>query len=164
MLPFCGYNMGDYCSHWLSMPGRTDEAKLPKIFFVNWFRKDRNGKFVWPGFGDNVRVLKWIFERLDGSADAVDTPIGRLPSRASLDLRGLDLREDQLDLLLSVDTEVWKEEAALIPPHYEKFGARMPKALWEEHADLTERLTNWTSVSVFKPRAGGANKQAAANG
>jgi len=164
MLPFCGYHMGDYFSHWLSMPGRTDEAKLPKIFFVNWFRKDRNGKFVWPGFGDNVRVLKWIFERLDGAADAVDTPIGRLPSRASLDLIGLDLREDQLDLLLSVDTEVWKEEAVLIPPHYEKFGARMPKALWEEHADLTERLTNWTSVSVFKPRTGGTNKQAAANG
>jgi len=111
-----------------------------------------------------VRVLKWIFERLDGAADAVDTPIGRLPSRASLDLIGLDLREDQLDLLLSVDTEVWKEEAVLIPPHYEKFGARMPKALWEEHADLTERLTNWTSVSVFKPRTGGTNKQAAANG
>ncbi len=164
MLPFCGYHMGDYFSHWLSFPGRTDEAKLPKIFFVNWFRKDRNGKFVWPGFGDNVRVLKWIFERLDGAADAVDTPIGRLPSRASLDLIGLDLREDQLDLLLSVDTEVWKEEAVLIAPHYEKFGARMPKALWEEHADLTERLTNWTSVSVFKPRAGRTNKQAAANG
>jgi phosphoenolpyruvate carboxykinase (GTP) len=164
MLPFCGYNMGDYFSHWLSMPSRTEEAKLPKIFFVNWFRKDRNGKFVWPGFGDNVRVLKWIFERLDGAAEAVDTPIGRVPSRASLDLRGLDLRDDQLDLLLTVDNDVWKEEAGLIPPHYEKFGTRMPKALWEEHADLTERLHNWTSVSVFKPRAGGASKAAAASG
>ena len=141
MLPFCGYNMGDYFAHWLSMGGRTDAAKLPRIYFVNWFRKGADGKFVWPGFGDNSRVLKWIAERLDGEAGAVDTPVGRTPDRASLDLSGLDLSETDLSTLLDVDAEVWSQEAALIPAFFERFGERLPAALWAQHAALTERLS-----------------------
>jgi phosphoenolpyruvate carboxykinase (GTP) len=141
MLPFAGYNMGDYFGHWLDMGARAeDPAKLPRIYFVNWFRKDENGKFVWPGYGENSRVLKWIVDRLEGRADAVDTPIGRLPSKDSLDLTGLALTEAQLDLLLTVDREIWRQEAALIPPFYERFGDRLPKALWREYEALVERL------------------------
>ena len=139
MLPFCGYNMGDYFAHWLKI-GQRPGAKLPKIYFVNWFRKDQDGKFVWPGFGENSRVLKWVSERLSGKAEAVDTPIGRLPTKGSLDVSGLDITDSQLDLLLSVDGEVWAEEASLIPPAYEKFGERMPQALWDQHAALVQRL------------------------
>ena len=140
MLPFCGYNMGDYFRHWLSMADRTDAAKLPRIYFVNWFRKDARGKFVWPGYGENSRVLKWIVERLEGSAAANDTPIGRTPERTSLDTSGLNLSDEQLDLLLTVDPAVWKEEAALIPPDYAKFGDRLPETLWAQHRALLERL------------------------
>jgi phosphoenolpyruvate carboxykinase (GTP) len=140
MLPFCGYNMGDYFAHWLRVGERADAAKLPRIYFVNWFRKSERGEFVWPGFGDNARVLKWVFERLEGSAEAQETPIGLLPTRASLDTSGLTLGEGALDLLLSVDREVWREEAALIPSAYEIFGDRLPKALWDEHSALVERL------------------------
>jgi phosphoenolpyruvate carboxykinase (GTP) len=140
MLPFCGYNMGDYFNHWLKLGARADAEKLPRIYFVNWFRKDERGKFVWPGFGENSRVLKWIVERLGGRAEAVDTPIGRLPTRESLDLAGLDLTDAQLDLLLTVDADIWTQEAALIPPAYERFGERLPKALWDEHAALVARL------------------------
>ena len=139
MLPFCGYNMGDYFAHWLSMTSRTQEAKLPRIYFVNWFRK-KDGKFVWPGYGENARVLKWIFERLDGKADAKDTPIGRLPTRQALDVSNLAISDEALELLLSVDGDVWAEEASLIPAHYETFGARMPEALWQEHRALVARL------------------------
>jgi phosphoenolpyruvate carboxykinase (GTP) len=148
MLPFCGYNMGDYFAHWLSFPRRTDPAVLPKIFFVNWFRKDMHGKFLWPGYGENSRVLKWIFERLEGRAEAVETPIGLLPTTASLDVEGLGLTDHQLELLLSVDRSVWKEEASLIPAAYEKFGARLPKALWEEHQALIERLEGRSQLHV----------------
>ena len=140
MLPFCGYNMGDYFAHWLSMGGRTDAAKLPRLYFVNWFRKNEDGKFVWPGFGDNARVLKWIAGRLDGEAEAVDTPVGRVPTREALDLSGLDLSDADLSTLLDVDADVWAEEAALIPAFYEKFGDRLPKALWAQHAALTNRI------------------------
>jgi phosphoenolpyruvate carboxykinase (GTP) len=143
MLPFCGYNMADYFSHWLSMGAKSDPAKLPRIYFVNWFRKDLHGKFVWPGYGDNSRVLKWIVERLEGKAEAHDTPIGRLPNKESLDVQGLDLSDDHLNLLLSVDRSVWKEEASLIPGSYDKFGDRLPKALWDEHEALIERLEAW---------------------
>jgi phosphoenolpyruvate carboxykinase (GTP) len=139
MLPFCGYNMGDYFAHWLRM-GERPGAKLPKIYFVNWFRKDEGGKFVWPGFGENSRVLKWISERLSGKADARATPIGNLPTKDSLDVEGLGLTDAQLDLLLTVDLDVWREEAALIPPAYETFGERLPSALWAEHAALLDRL------------------------
>jgi phosphoenolpyruvate carboxykinase (GTP) len=140
MLPFCGYNMGDYFGHWLSISDKTDADKLPRIYYVNWFRKDADGKFVWPGFGDNSRVLKWIVERLEGKADAVDTPIGRVPAKDSLDVSGLGLSDGQLDLLLTVDREVWKEEASLIPPDYEKFGDHLPQQLWDEHQALVKRL------------------------
>jgi phosphoenolpyruvate carboxykinase (GTP) len=140
MLPFCGYNMGDYFGHWLKMGQKADASKLPRLFFVNWFRKNEDGKFVWPGFGDNARVLKWIVERLDGQAEAVDTPVGRLPTKAALDLSGLSLSDADLKILLDVDADVWTEEAALIPAFYEKFGERLPKALWGQHAALTKRL------------------------
>jgi phosphoenolpyruvate carboxykinase (GTP) len=140
MLPFCGYNMGDYFGHWLSMQDRTDPAKLPGIYFVNWFRKDADGHYVWPGFGDNSRVLKWICERLDGTASATDTAIGRVPTADSLDTSGLDLTAEQLELLLTVDPEAWREEAALVDPHYERFGEHTPKALWDELAKLKARL------------------------
>ena len=113
-------------AHWLKVGASADASKLPRIYFVNWFRKDSDGKYVWPGFGENSRVLKWISERLDGAAAAVDTPIGRLPSREALDVDSLDLTDDQLDLLLTVDVEAWREEAALVHPHYERFGSHTP--------------------------------------
>jgi phosphoenolpyruvate carboxykinase (GTP) len=140
MLPFCGYNMGDYFAHWLALGEKADASKLPRIYFVNWFRKDENGKFVWPGYGENSRVLKWIVERLEGSADARTTAIGRVPTRDALDVSGLGLSDAQLDLLLTVDHDVWAEEAALIPAHYDTFGDRLPRALWDEHAALLDRL------------------------
>jgi phosphoenolpyruvate carboxykinase (GTP) len=132
--------MGDYFAHWLRVGAAADPDKLPRIYYVNWFRKDAGGRFVWPGFGDNSRVLKWICERLDGGADATETPIGRVPTRDALDVDGLSLTDDQLDLLLTVDPEVWREEAALIPPHYERFGEHLPRALWDELAKLQDRL------------------------
>ncbi|MDO1558288.1 phosphoenolpyruvate carboxykinase (GTP) [Brevundimonas sp. 2R-24] len=141
MLPFCGYNMADYFGHWLKIGAQApDAAKLPRMYFVNWFRKDETGRFVWPGFGENARVLKWIVERLEGRAEAEDTPIGRVPTREALDLDGLELTEANLDTLLDVDVDVWAEEAALIPAFYEKFGERLPQALWAQHAALTKRL------------------------
>ena len=140
MLPFCGYNMGDYFGHWLGIGEKSDAAKLPRIYYVNWFRKDDNGKFVWPGFGDNSRVLKWIVGRLEGDAEAVDTPIGRLPSKDALDTSDLDLSDAQLDLLLSVDAEAWRDEATSIPEHYERFGEHLPKELWAQYDALVKRL------------------------
>ncbi|RAK52563.1 phosphoenolpyruvate carboxykinase (GTP) [Phenylobacterium deserti] len=140
MLPFCGYNMGDYFAHWLAMGAKADTSKLPRIYFVNWFRKDETGKFVWPGYGENARVLKWIVERLEGRADAKDTPIGKLPTADSLDTSGLSLKPEQLELLLSVDPDIWRQEAELIPPFYAKFGDRLPQALWAEYEELKSRL------------------------
>ena len=148
MLPFCGYNMGDYFAHWLALGAKAQAAKLPRIFFVNWFRKDDDGRFVWPGFGDNVRVLKWISERLDGEAEAVDTPIGRVPTVEALDLEGLGLSETDLATLLEVDAEVWAEEAALIPDFYRTFGDRLPKALWDQQAGLTQRLDKYRATAM----------------
>jgi phosphoenolpyruvate carboxykinase (GTP) len=132
--------MGDYFAHWLALGEKADPAKLPGIYFVNWFRKGADGRFVWPGFGDNARVLKWISERLDGEAEAVDTAVGRLPTRTALDLTGLELEDADLDTLLSVDTEVWSEEAALIPDFYAQFGDRLPAVLWRQHEHLVNRL------------------------
>ena len=140
MLPFCGYNMGDYFGHWLSIGAGADAAKLPRIYSVNWFRKDAAGKFVWPGFGENARVLKWIVGRLEGSAGADDTAIGRVPAEGALDLDGLTLSPGAAKLLREVDTAVWREEAALIPAFYERFGDRLPKALWDEYEALIGRL------------------------
>ncbi|MBU6373331.1 MAG: phosphoenolpyruvate carboxykinase (GTP) [Alphaproteobacteria bacterium] len=149
MLPFCGYHMGDYFAHWLAMGRKTDAANLPKIFYVNWFRKDRNGRFLWPGFGENARVLKWVFERLDGRAPAAQTPIGYVPTPDSLDVEGLTLHDGALGELLSVDRATWMEEASLIPPAYEKYGARLPKDLWDEHRRLVERLRFWDPTDAF---------------
>ncbi|WP_309089750.1 phosphoenolpyruvate carboxykinase (GTP) [Phenylobacterium sp.] len=148
MLPFCGYNMGDYFGHWLEMGQKADAAKLPRIYFVNWFRKDERGKFVWPGFGDNSRVLKWIVERLEGRADAVDTPIGKVPTKDSLDLSGLSLTDQQLDLLLTVDPAIWAQEAALIPEFYQRFGDHLPKGLWAEYEALVKRLEQASTPQV----------------
>ena len=141
MLPFCGYNMGDYFAHWLALGEKADASKLPRIYFVNWFRKDEKGKFVWPGYGENSRVLKWIVQRLEGQAEAETTAIGLVPAKGALDLGGLTLSDAQLDLLLTVDHDVWAEEAALIPAHYETFGERLPRALWQEHTALLGRLS-----------------------
>ncbi len=140
MLPFCGYNMGDYFGHWLSIAGKTDADKLPKIYFVNWFRKDANGRFVWPGFGDNSRVLAWIVGRLEGTAEASETALGMLPTKDALDTTGLSLSDAELDLLLTLDHEVWREEVSLIGPHYEKFGDHLPKELWAQLQTLQDRL------------------------
>lgn len=140
MLPFCGYNMGDYMGHWVDVAKGKDQAKLPKIYYVNWFRKDDDGKFVWPGFGENSRVLKWIVERLEGRAEGVETPIGILPAPGALDTEGLDLAEKDLDFLLTVDKEIWREEASLIPGHLDTFGDHTPKELWDEYRALVQRL------------------------
>ncbi|MFF5918287.1 phosphoenolpyruvate carboxykinase (GTP) [Streptomyces flavochromogenes] len=140
MLPFCGYNMGDYMAHWVKVGATADAAKLPKIYYVNWFRKNDAGKFVWPGFGENSRVLKWIVERLDGKAEGVETPIGILPTAESLDTEGLDLPAEDLEFLLKVDRDVWREEAALVPDHLNTFGDHTPKELWDEYRALVERL------------------------
>ena len=140
MLPFCGYNMGDYMGHWVDVAKGRDQATLPKIYYVNWFRKNDAGKFVWPGFGENSRVLKWIVDRLDGRAEGVETPIGVLPAKGALDTKGLDLSESDLDFLLTVDKDVWREEAALVPDHLNTFGDHTPKELWDEYRALVERL------------------------
>jgi phosphoenolpyruvate carboxykinase (GTP) len=139
MLPFCGYNMGDYFGHYLEI-GKRPGAKLPKIFYVNWFRTDENGKFLWPGYGENSRVLKWIFERCDGKVHAVDTPIGRLPEPADLDTKGLDLPAANVAKLLSVDIDGWLAEVPLIREHFAKFGSHLPEGLNREVADLEDRL------------------------
>jgi len=139
MLPFCGYNMADYWAHWLEV-GERKGARLPKIFFVNWFRKDADGKFLWPGFGDNSRVLKWVFERVSGDADAVTTPIGLLPTADALDTDGLGLDDAQLAELLRVDVEGWRKEVPDIEDFYNRFGDRVPEELRSQLAALDDRL------------------------
>ncbi len=139
MLPFCGYNMGDYFAHYLKI-GERPGAKLPKIFYVNWFRTDDKGTFLWPGYGENSRVLKWIFERCDGNVHAVDTPIGRLPEPADLDTRGLDLAEADIAKLLSVDVDRWLAEVPSIREHFARFGSHLPEGLKREVTELEERL------------------------
>jgi phosphoenolpyruvate carboxykinase (GTP) len=139
MLPFCGYHMGDYFAHYLKI-GKTPGAKLPKIFYVNWFRTDENGKFLWPGYGENSRVLEWVFERCDNKAGAVDTPIGRLPEPKDIDTRNLDISEETLAKLLSVDADGWLAEVPLIREHFAKFGDRLPQGMTEEVDKLEARL------------------------
>ena len=139
MLPFCGYNMGDYFAHFLNI-GSKPGAKLPKIYYVNWFRTDENGKFLWPGYGENSRVLKWIFERCDGKVHAVDTPIGRLPEAADLDTKGLDVTASHVAKLINVDVDGWLAEVPLIREHFARFGKHLPKALMQEVDELEQRL------------------------
>ncbi|HEV3452327.1 MAG TPA: phosphoenolpyruvate carboxykinase (GTP) [Acidimicrobiia bacterium] len=141
MLPFCGYHMGDYFAHWLSMPERTDESRLPRIYAVNWFRKDADGSFLWPGFGDNARVLDWICRRLEGEAGAAETPIGAVPRPEDLNLEGLDAAaRARAGEALAVDAEAWRRELPTIRAHFERFGDRLPAALWDELAALERRL------------------------
>jgi phosphoenolpyruvate carboxykinase (GTP) len=140
MLPFIGYNAGDYFNHWISVGKDNDAAKLPRIFYVNWFRRDDDGDFLWPGFGENSRVLKWIVERIDGQAAAVETPIGHVPAPGALDTDGLDLTEDRLSAALDVDVEEWRAELPQIQEWFEKFGDDLPAVLWTELDGLRARL------------------------
>ena len=140
MLPFCGYNMADYWGHWLKIGSFTAPEKLPRIYAVNWFRRDSDGRFIWPGFGDNSRVLEWIIRRLQGSANAVDTPIGRLPVLSELDLEGVDISDEDLQELFRVDRGSWSAEADMTAEYFEQFGDRVPQAMNEQLAALRERL------------------------
>jgi phosphoenolpyruvate carboxykinase (GTP) len=141
MLPFFGYNVCDYLQHWLNIGEKSSEDKLPKIFYVNWFRKDQDGKWLWPGFGDNSRVLKWIFERTSGEGKAVKTPIGYMPTEDAIDLTGLDsVTEADLKELLKVDKAEWLNEVASIREHYAKFGDKLPKELAKQLDELEARL------------------------
>ena len=140
MLPFIGYNAGDYFGHWVNMGKENDAAKMPRIFYVNWFRRDDEGGFLWPGFGENSRVLKWIIERIDGQAAAVETPIGHVPAPGSLDIDGLEMTSEDLEQALSVDVEEWKAEIPQITEWFEKFGDHLPAVLWTELDGLKARL------------------------
>ncbi len=140
MLPFCGYNMGDYFRHWLSIGENSSSDLLPKIFYVNWFKKDSNGKFLWPGFGDNIRVLKWIFERLEGKDSYTKTPIGFVPNKNYLDLSGLKISDENLSELLKVDNDEWSKELTEIKEYYKIFGNKLPEQLLDEVNNLELRL------------------------
>jgi phosphoenolpyruvate carboxykinase (GTP) len=131
--------MADYWAHWLEI-GRRAGAKLPNIYYVNWFRKSDGGDFLWPGFGENSRVLKWVYERCEGSAKAIETPIGNLPAAGQLELDGLDIDDDDMAALLRVDVDGWLNELPLIRKYYEKFGSHLPKALLDELDAMRERL------------------------
>lgn len=138
MLPFCGYNMGDYFKHWLSIGKKA--SKLPKIFMVNWFRKDENGKFMWPGFRDNSRIIKWMLERIEGKTGAKETEIGFMPEEGALDLNGLDITKETMDKLLSVNKQDWKKEVGMIEEFYAKFGDRIPQELKDQLDELKKKL------------------------
>lgn len=141
MLPFIGYHVCDYFQHWFNMGKKTDPDKLPKIFYVNWFRKDENNKFIWPGYGENSRVLKWIFERVSGKGKAVKTPIGYMPSVDALDLSGLDVSSERMEEILRVDKEQWLAEIESIKEHYRSYGERLPEELNKQLAALEKRLS-----------------------
>ncbi|MGI5850951.1 MAG: phosphoenolpyruvate carboxykinase (GTP) [Caldicoprobacterales bacterium] len=142
MLPFCGYHMGDYLKHWLKIGEKADPEKLPKLFYVNWFRKDDEGNWLWPGFGENSRVLKWIFERTSGEGKAVKTPIGYMPTADAIDTDGLDVSEKDMNELLAVDKEKWLQEVESIKEYYKIYGERLPEELAKQLAALEERLHN----------------------
>ena len=147
MLPFCGYHIGDYFHHWLDVGQRL--AEPPKIFHVNWFRTDENGKYLWPGYGENLRVIEWILRRCRGEADAQETPIGFVPTTDSLDVTGLDIDRPTLRKLFAVNREEWKDEHQQVTTFFEKIGSRMPKELWQQHAELSQRLE--APVHFLKP-------------
>jgi phosphoenolpyruvate carboxykinase (GTP) len=140
MLPFCGYNMADYFEHWLEIGRHGDADKLPRIFYVNWFRKDEDGKFVWPGFGENSRVLEWVFRRCDGEVDAVDTAIGRVPVDGDLNVDGLDLSDNDLEFLTKVDNAAVKGELDQVRAHLDKFGDKLPAEIRRQLDALEQRL------------------------
>ena len=139
MTPFCGYHMGDYFAHWMKMGEKLGD-KAPGIFYVNWFRKDANGKFLWPGYGDNSRALKWICDRIDGKVGAKETPIGLMPEDGGLDLNGLQIAPEKLEELMSVKTEEWKNEVPNIEKHFARFGARLPEGMAAELKALARKL------------------------
>lgn len=141
MLPFCGYNMGDYFAHWVSFAERTSRDKLPKCYTVNWFRKDESGKWLWPGYGENARVLKWICERIEGKAKAQETPIGNLPTVDAIDLSGSDIPRSNVEKILQVNKEEWKAEIKKTREYYEQFGTRVPKKLTDELERIEKRLS-----------------------
>ncbi len=140
MLPFCGYNMADYFRHWLNIGEKADTSKLPKIFFVNWFRRDEDGRFLWPGYGENSRVLKWVFERIDGKAGAEKTAIGNLPPMDALDLNGMSIDDRDLRELLTLDTDGWREAVPQIREHFGAFGERLPEQLTARLNELEQSL------------------------
>lgn len=140
MLPFIGYHVGDYIQHWLDMGKMTDESKLPKIYSVNWFRKDSDGQFIWPGYGENIRVLEWIFDRTDGKAGAKATAIGNIPDIKDLNTSGLNVSNEDVELLLDVNHDAWVDEAKSIEAHFASYGEKMPQALFDELNALEERL------------------------
>lgn len=143
MLPFCGYNMGDYFNHWLEMgKNAPDKAKLPKVFYVNWFRKDSDGNFMWPGFGDNIRVLKWITQRVDGRSDFTETPIGNLPAEGAIDTTGLDISNETMNKLFTLDKEEGLRESEELADYFKMFGDRLPKEIQEEANAYRDRFVN----------------------
>jgi phosphoenolpyruvate carboxykinase (GTP) len=141
MLPFCGYHMADYFAHWLRIGASADAAKLPKVFYVNWFRKDSDGRFLWPGYGENSRVLEWICRRCDGDAEATETPIGFLPTPQALDTDGLEIASADLDALLRFDAHAWRDELPAMQQHFARFGDRLPSELRAQLKALEERLS-----------------------
>jgi phosphoenolpyruvate carboxykinase (GTP) len=140
MLPFCGYNMADYWAHWLSLPARTDTTKLPRVFYVNWFRKSADGHWLWPGFGENSRVLEWVFERCSGRGEVVETPIGYLPAPGTIDTEGLDVPEEDMSELLRVDRDEWRAELPPIAEYFARFGDRLPPPISDQLEALRRRL------------------------
>jgi phosphoenolpyruvate carboxykinase (GTP) len=146
MLPFCGYNMADYFGHWLSMADR--KLQLPRIFQVNWFRKDSDGKFLWPGFSENIRPLAWVVDRLEGKAQGVETPIGVIPADGELNTEGLEISEEQLQQLFEIDFEAWSYEVKGTAQFFEKFGGKLPRDLAIELSQLEERLKSSLGAAV----------------
>jgi phosphoenolpyruvate carboxykinase (GTP) len=140
MLPFCGYNMGDYFAHWLDIGKATDADKLPRLFWVNWFRRGEDGSFLWPGFGENSRVLRWVVERVEGTGEAANTPIGRVPTAGAIDTAGLDVDAATMDQLVAVDPDSWRAEMPQIEEHYRHIGGTVPTALREQLEGMEKRL------------------------
>jgi phosphoenolpyruvate carboxykinase (GTP) len=146
MLPFCGYNMGDYFKHWLNIGSRFKHP--PKIYSVNWFRVDDNGKFIWPGFGENIRVLKWIVDRTQNKVDAKNTPLGYIPYLKDLDLQDISIAKDKLEKLFEIKPAKWKSELADIKKFLEQFGDHMPQEIWEQY-QMLEKALNHSNDDYF---------------
>jgi hypothetical protein len=159
MLPFIGYNVGDYCQHWLNIGKNADESKLPKIFFVNWFRRGDDGRFLWPGFGENSRVLKWIVERMEGKANGASTPIGTVPGVDDLDLSGLDVEADDVEAAVRVNASEWRDELPQIEEWFEFIGEKLPTGVKDEFEALKQRLARSRLASG---RRGPASRSTAA--
>ena len=140
MLPFMGYNIGDYIAHWLEVGAVADPEKLPRLYWVNWFRRDANDQFMWPGFGENCRVLAWVCDRLSGTGEAVETPIGLVPSPGAVDCNGLTVDEATMTRLVEVDPTSWRSELSLIEAHYQRIGGRLPEEMSHQLEALRSRL------------------------